>query len=413
MSTTKDDLEVLGLEAIKTHSSSASITELKDVINSLRTKPTNVRAEESDFARVMQDITGLKFRLKFDDMIGLEVDFSGSIKDHPIYLAQESAKIKNGKDYKRVLNVNLSEGIVAGTVTDYSHTVRMSENLIKKSSPFDTEEIVALVLKEAGFLLAFYDMTTRTGYMNEVMGSLMPAIMKGKDEQAAMIMKDIKARGYMREGSDEILATRDQSALKALILNAFVSKSMEDLGANIFSPEGWETVSVDYTETLGLGKELSRANKRYSQLNWRRKLTNFLSYAIRIVIMFFQLVLSAGLIFAFVSQTLGILVAVIIVSFTFKDIADMTALESLIQRRKEMIGKLRDVVDAETKRRLLEEIEALDDAAKAAEKEPDLFNYIKSNFTGRSRARKIKASNLLKDFKVSELGLTAATLDLL
>lgn len=405
-----DKLDV-GLEAISMQAKDGEfIKALRTAFEALRKnrKVTKEDFRKSDVAKVAKKYTGLTIQLDAPDMVNAYVYIPNVDANNPMITPFQGELIGVGATKKAIKDkgffaggINLDKHMVYGDIANIKHTIAIGSPLLSKGSEYTVDEAMAIFLHEVGHLFAYYEFMFRLSRTNAIMVDATERLMGTHDPvQRQVIVRKLEGEYNVSFGNEELLVNaKSPEDVQVIAMETLSNKRRDQLGWDRYAVRSMEAMADQFPARLGL---------EAATVTGVAKLIRKYDYTATSTIMYLIL------------ETLRLMqqsvVAPMLIVFLFfasvgEDVYDRprTRLDVIRKRLVARIGKTRD---ADAKKALLIELEAVDAASKGISDRKQLLEYVAKVLIPYARRgwRKIDVQKALEELAVSELHVSKAKL---
>lgn len=412
-----DDYLVPSLEAIDFQFNRDDIARFKTAFTELGKDFSKENANKL-IAPLVKEICGLTVDFAIDGAVNAAVHFPKSIKSHPFYdeiIREYTSDSAQRKTYRKKndfwIAVDRRNGQIRGTPTKFTHHMVLGAGIFDddtvKGSKATGVMRAAVIAHEIGHLVGFYEWAHRLTTTNFLLGGFVEELVTATDKkQRLTVIRNVQKDGLLKGIDGELLSAKTADEIKLLVYQSERERSRYDLGTDIYDPRNWEAIADQYVSRMGLQLGLAQAADLFFYGKRRDAYIEMaLSYAFAIGI-----TAAAGAVGGVFIPLVGLLAFFGSGQHAFI-YDDPKKRVDLI--RKETIKRMKVAPDAETKRVLLKEIDAIDVIANKFVDVVGFYQFVGRTFfpVRRGEYRKIAAQKLLEDFSASELNVAAARLE--
>lgn len=369
---------IASLEAVDFQKSELLFKELTAEIKAIRAKGkvTTKVVQNSRLSAIVLSHTNLlvTFKVEEADYLNAWVYPPSVDKNHPFYENAIRKYINTGKainyikkENGRVGYVDLQKSKVYGWFTEINCDV-WTTSLAYSDEKVLAEELAAIYLHELGHVFTYFQMLANAATLNQALHSANAAYLGTKAGISRIeVLAEVEKQLDVKFDDKDALVDANYDVVSAIILSKHVEKSRSASGSSLYDTRAWEFMSDQFASRHGAGRYLvtglDKLNRRYGDSAYLSGPTFYL--------------MEIGKLLVFLYLNLGLVGLPLLFLFfsPFVNTYDDTAMR-FTRIRNQITEALKDRNNTpERKKRLLEDLTAIDEVSKAA-KDRYTFNQM-------------------------------------
>jgi len=264
-------LDKFAMEAIDFQKDSKLAASIENSLRQVREhkNPQNKHLRSSKLHEVVKKITGLDVTFNIDE-IGLNAYVLVPTIDRNNTVINEWRRgyIRN-TDSSRLLRsndvikgtVDFKNSRVTGDFTKIQVSIAVGKEVVMKGSKLTVRGAVTIIMHEIGHVMSYLEMLGRSLTTNYAMAETTKRLLATnvKDTKYA-IMEDFEEfTGTKITDKEALQDAQSEGALNVILLSDSVTKSVSDLGTNIYDMRGFEYLADNFVARHGMAKDLAIA----------------------------------------------------------------------------------------------------------------------------------------------------------
>lgn len=397
----------MGMESIDFQFDEKYIALLRAELKTIQKQDfTETNIAESNFSKILEDMTGLKIRFEVFSGVNAAVFWPKSFSNHPFYGDFERNYTSNASTKKDLstmqvssYGIDLKKGKIYGTLTKHVHKMRLGTGIFSAKANYTVDEALAILFHEVGHLMSFYEWAYRLNSTNYLLSEFTKRLLEANISDRMVIITKANKQGLCKDVKKELLAAKTADEVRVLVMDSQVRASRSDLGTNIYDVRGWEMLADQYVVRLGLGASLHTGLRKFGGIDTiTSRWVKFTAESIFYIAATVAAVVVNPLIFAF-------LILVFIIPVDHINYVYDTPFQRLKVIRQQTIARLKVAPTPEAKKVIMAEIAAMDAISEKDVASLNVVQFIQKTFFpfGRARYRNLRTQQVLEQLANSEL----------
>ncbi len=386
--------EVISQEAISYQGTSSFFPELTAALERLMgvENPTSKELENIGLSTLIQKHTGLKVTVELESglvnayvippLIDVNSPFTDRFREMGLNKIEDYEEFLLTAPKLRQLceelrgSVDLGKGRVSGLFSEISCRLVLGTGLwtTMKMPP---DEVAAIVLHELGHLFTFFECLTQTATTNMVLVTASQALSKTdtKEQRLQLIFETEKLLDVKIEDPDALASAKSENVYEAVFIRATMDERLKSThtASSRYDLRSAEFVADQFAVRYGAGRSLAVALSKLMH-NWSHRLSTPAWVVIEVL---------KTLAFIFLLCKVGLLWAIYYLVIWFFGIYDPEfrvydgPVERIERLRRDTVQVLKDPhLSAEQRKKLLEDIETLDNLLRDVTERRTFFNHL-------------------------------------